>query len=250
MYPEILRIGDFVVSSFGLMVAVSFFVGYWIASLEFKRKNLNEALLSNVLLACMIGGIGGAKIMYIMENVTFREFFNNPLTYILSRGGLTFYGGFIGATFLIWVISRRNKISFYKIMDAMSPSLAIGHAIGRMGCFLVGDDYGVKSDLPWAMAFPKGLPPTNDRVHPTQLYEIILMGLIFVILWKIRIKNKPDGWLFSILLIIAGVERLLIEFIRNTTPSPIPGLSVAQLIAIVLIIAGIIKILTLKSQRT
>ena len=250
MYPEILRIGDFVVSSFGLMVAVSFFVGYWIASLEFKRKNLNEALLSNVLLACMIGGIGGAKIMYIMENVTFREFFNNPLTYILSRGGLTFYGGFIGATFLIWVISRRNKISFYKIMDAMSPSLAIGHAIGRMGCFLVGDDYGVKSDLPWAMAFPKGLPPTNDRVHPTQLYEIILMGLIFVILWKIRIKNKPDGWLFSILLIIAGVERLLIEFIRNTTPSPIPGLSVAQLIAIVLIIAGIIKILTLKPQRT
>jgi len=248
MYPELFRIGNFVVSSFGLMVALSFFVGYWIASLEFKRKKLDENLLGNLLILCMIGGIGGAKIMYLLENVPIHDLLKNPATHLFSRGGLTFYGGFIGALLLVWILTYRNKTGFFKVMDATCPSMAIGHAIGRIGCFLVGDDYGVKSDVPWAMAFPKGLPPTNDKVHPTQLYEIVLMCLVFIIIWSLRKKGKPDGWLFSVFLILAGTERLLIEFIRNTTPSPIPGLSVAQLIAIVLIITGIIKILSLRSS--
>lgn len=249
MYPELFRIGNFVVSSFGLMVAISFFVGYWVASLEFKRKKIDENLLGNILLLSMVGGIGGAKIMYILENVPINELFRNPLTHLLSRGGLTFYGGFICAIFLVWILTYKNKAGFLRVMDATSPSLALAHAIGRIGCFLVGDDYGVQSDLPWAMAFPKGLPPTNENVHPTQIYEIVLMSIVFIVLWKFRKKNKPDGWLFSVFLILAGTERLLIEFIRNTTPSPVPGLSVAQLIAIVLIIAGTIKILSLRSRN-
>ncbi len=133
-------------------------------------------------------------------------------------------------------------------MDAMAPALAIGHSIGRIGCFLVGDDYGIKSDVPWAVAFPKGLPPTTDPVHPTQIYEVILMGLVFFVLWKLRKRNTPDGWLFSILIILAGIERFLIEFLRSTTPSPIPDISVAQLIAIGLIVIGILKIISIKNK--
>lgn len=248
MYPELLRIGNFAISSFGLMVALAFLAGYWIASLEFKRKKLDDKLLGNILLLSMLGGIGGAKLMYIFENVPLSDFISSPFTHIFSRGGLTFYGGFIGAVLLFWILTIKNKVSFFKVMDAMAPALAIGHSIGRIGCFLVGDDYGIKSDVPWAVAFPKGLPPTTDPVHPTQIYEVILMGLIFFVLWKLRKRNTPDGWLFSILIILAGIERFLIEFIRSTTPSPIPDLSVAQLIAIGLIVIGILKIISIKNK--
>ncbi|MCI0482100.1 MAG: prolipoprotein diacylglyceryl transferase, partial [Candidatus Dadabacteria bacterium] len=92
-----------------------------------------------------------------------------------------------------------------------------------------------------------GLPPTNVPVHPTQLYEIIIMSIVFVFIWKIRKLEKPAGWLFSIYLIIAGIERFLIEFLRSTTPSPIPGLSVAQLMAVVLIVIGAYKLHSLHS---
>ena len=183
MYPELLRIGNFAISSFGLMVALAFLAGYWIASLEFKRKKLDDNLLGNRLLLSMLGGIGGAKLMYIFENVPLSDFISSPFTHIFSRGGLTFYGGFIGAVLLFWILTVKNKVSFFKVMDAMAPALAIGHSIGRIGCFLVGDDYGIKSDVPWAVAFPKGLPPTTDPVHPTQVYEVVLMGLIFFVLW-------------------------------------------------------------------
>lgn len=248
MYPELLRIGSFVVSSFGLMVALAFLAGYWISSLEFKRKKLDDKLLGNLLLLSMLGGIGGAKLMYIFENVPLSDFISSPFTHIFSRGGLTFYGGFIGAVLLFWILTIKNKVSFFKVMDAMAPALAIGHSIGRIGCFLVGDDYGIKSDVPWAVAFPKGLPPTTDPVHPTQIYEVILMGLVFFVLWKLRKRNTPDGWLFSILIILAGIERFLIEFLRSTTPSPIPDLSVAQLIAIGLIVIGILKIISIRNK--
>lgn len=248
MYPELLRIGSFVVSSFGLMVALAFLAGYWITSVEFKRKKLDDKLLGNLLLLSMLGGIGGAKLMYIFENVPLSDFISSPFTQIFSRGGLTFYGGFIGAVLLFWILTIKNKVSFFKVMDAMAPALAIGHSIGRIGCFLVGDDYGIKSDVPWAVAFPKGLPPTTDPVHPTQIYEVILMGLVFFVLWKLRKRNTPDGWLFSILIILAGIERFLIEFIRSTTPSPIPDLSVAQLIAIGLIVIGILKIISIRNK--
>ena len=186
--------------------------------------------------------------MYLFENVPLGDLMSSPLTHIFSRGGLTFYGGFIGAVLLFWILTIKNKVSFFKVMDAITPALAIGHSIGRIGCFLVGDDYGIKSDVPWAVAFPKGLPPTTDPVHPTQVYEVILMGLIFFVLWKLRKRNTPDGWLFSILIILAGIERFLIEFIRSTTPSPIPDLSVAQLIAIGLIVIGILKIISIKNK--
>lgn len=249
MYPELFKIGNFQISSFGLMVAIAFLVAYWVASYEFKRKGLSENLLGNVFLAIIIGGIGGAKILYVVENVPISQLISNPLGYLLSRGGLTFYGGFIGAVILLLIVAKRGKTSFWKIGDAISPSLALAYAIGRIGCFLVGDDYGIKSNLPWAIAFPKGLPPTTDRVHPTQLYEVIAMTVVFFIIWKIRKKPAPNGWLFSIYLILAGFERFLIEFIRSTTPSPIPHLSVAQFMAIVLIAVGAIKIVQINSLK-
>lgn len=249
MYPELFKIGNFQISSFGLMVAIAFLAGYWVTSFEFKRKGLTENLLSNVFLAIIIGGIGGAKILYVIENVPISELIGNPLGYLFSRGGLTFYGGFIGAVILLLIVARRSKTSFWTIGDAISPSLALGYAIGRIGCFLVGDDYGIKSNLPWAISFPEGLPPTTERVHPTQLYEVMAMMVVFIIIWKIRKKPAADGWLFSIYFILAGLERFFIEVVRSTTPSPIPHLSVAQVMAIIIIAVGAIKLIKINSLK-
>ena len=249
MYPELFKIGDFTISSFGVMIALCFLAGYWLISLETKRKKLNEKAVSNMFLATMIGGIVGAKVLYLFENVPLGELLSHPITNLLSRGGLTFYGGFIGAIILVWIIAGRNKISMWTVCDLAAPALALAYSIGRIGCLLVGDDYGIPTSLPWGMAFPKGLPPTTDTVHPTQIYEIVIMFIAFLYIWKIRTKPKPAGWLFSIYLIIAGFERFFVEFVRSTTPSPIPGLSVAQVMALGLIVVGAVKLYTLRNIR-
>jgi phosphatidylglycerol:prolipoprotein diacylglycerol transferase len=248
MYPELLKIGDFTISSFGVMIALCFLVGYWLISLETKRKKLSEKAVSNMFLAAMIGGIVGAKLLYLFENVPFGDLIRHPITHLLSRGGLTFYGGFLGAIILVWIIANKNKISMWTVGDLAAPALALAYSIGRIGCLLVGDDYGVPSNLPWAMAFPQGLPPTTETVHPTQIYEIVIMFIAFLYIWKIRTKIKPAGWLFSIYLIIAGFERFFVEFLRNTTESSVPGLSVAQVMALGLIVVGAVKLYTLRNS--
>jgi phosphatidylglycerol---prolipoprotein diacylglyceryl transferase len=250
MYPELFRIGNFGISSYGVMAAIAFLVAYWLSSLEFKRRGLDEKLLGNFLIAAMVGGMVGAKILYVLENIPFSELVRNPIPYLFSRGGFTYYGGLFGGALLMWIVAYKNKMSFWTLGDAIAPAVAIAYALARVGCFLVGDDYGVPSNLPWAIAFPKGLPPTDVRVHPTQIYEIILSVIIFIYLWKIKKKDAPTGWLFSIFLILAGLERFLVEIIRNTTPSPIPHISIAQLMSIVMILIGIIKLVQIHTLKT
>ena len=246
MYPELIRIGDFSISSFAAMMALCFLAGYWLITAEAARKKLDQKVVGNMFLAAMFGGIVGAKLLYVFENIPLSEILANPGASLLSRGGLTFYGGFFGAIILTWIIAYRNKISMWTVGDLASPSLALAYAIGRVGCFLVGDDYGVPADVPWAMAFPKGLPPTDIPVHPTQLYEIGLILIVFAIIWKLRTRVRPAGWLFSIYLILAGLERFFVEFFRSTTPSPIPGLSLAQVMAVAIILIGIVKLYSLR----
>jgi phosphatidylglycerol:prolipoprotein diacylglycerol transferase len=246
MYPILFRIGDIVISSFSVMVLIAFLVAYKAGESEFRRKGLNENLVDLLLIACVIGGIGGAKVFFLMQNVTLSEFIADPIRYISS--GLTFQGGFLCALILIWAVLRIKKVNFWLAGDAIAPALVIGYSIGRIGCFLVGDDYGTPSNLPWAMAFPKGSPPTYERVHPTQIYETLIMTGVFVFLWKIRKKDKPAGWLTGIAFILMGVERFLVEFIRNTTPSFIPGISMAQLISIGIITVGILKLVQIRNR--
>ncbi len=250
MYPELFKIGNFTISSYGVMAAIAFLAGYWISSLEFKRRGLDERLLGNFLIAAMVGGMIGAKIVYVFENVPLSELMRNPIPHLFSRGGFTYYGGFFGGALLMWIVALKNKMSFWILGDAIAPALAIGYAFARIGCLLVGDDYGVQSGLPWAIAFPNGLPPTMERVHPTQIYEVILSAIIFVYLWKIRKKEAPTGWLFSSFLILTGIERFLVEIVRDTTPSPIPHISIAQLMSIVLILVGIVKLVQIRALKS
>ena len=249
MFPELLRIGDFQITSFGAMVAASFLVAFWVSGMEFERKGMSRQLHEHGFLASLVGGILGAKLLFLIENVPLSDLLSYPMHYLLLRGGLTFYGGFFLALFGFFVLTKKHKESFWKVLDATAPALAIGYATGRVGCFLVGDDYGIASTLPWAMPFPKGSPPTLEAVHPTQVYETIIMSLVFLALWKIRKQDRPVGWLASIYLALAGLERFFVEFIRNTTESPISGLSVAQIMALALILIGALKYVSLRRHN-
>lgn len=243
MFPVLFRIGNFAVSSYGVMVALAFVVGYLIAEREWKRLDLPDALLGDLAVGIPVSAMIGAKLMYVLENYPLSWVIQHPGV-LFERAGLTFYGGFLLAVVTgLWLI-HRHGLNYRLVGGALAPSLAIGYGIGRIGCFLVGDDYGKPSSLPWAMAFPRGAPPTVDpvtgeifRVHPTQLYETTSMLILFAYLWWRRKQVTPER-LFGEYLVLAGLERFLVEFIRNTTPSLIPGLSVAQLIALGLILWG------------
>jgi phosphatidylglycerol:prolipoprotein diacylglycerol transferase len=256
MYPELFKIGPFTVYSYGLMLGIAFIVGSYFITKEFDRRKLPANLGTEITLIAIIFGIIGSKLLHLIEN--WSEFIQDPISMAFSPGGLTFYGGLILAAFAIWVYVRRKKIKFLTIADSVSPALALSYGIGRIGCHLAGDgDYGLPTTLPWgtnyengtvppsvmfrgseyAAGYPNGILPDNTPLHPTPVYEFLIMLLIFLFLWKLRKNNWAPGRMFMLYLLLAGAERLMIEFIR-LNPRLLFGLSEAQLISIGLIIIG------------
>ncbi|MBI1967640.1 MAG: prolipoprotein diacylglyceryl transferase, partial [Gemmatimonadetes bacterium] len=177
---------------------------------------------------------------------------------LLSRGGLVWYGGFLGGTAGVLLNGWRKRVPVPFTVDVTAPALALGYALGRIGCFLVNDDYGVPSSLPWAVKFPRGLPPTTVSelgragvpfppgtdplqvvaVHPTQVYETAAMFLVFWWLWRHREHRHATGWLFACYLIFAGAERFLIEFIRAKDDRLLGDFTLAQATSVALVVVG------------
>ncbi len=243
MYPELVKIGSVSISSYSVMVTVAYLVAYIFLTLEVKRRGLDESLADWVLLAALFGGLGGAKILFLFQNATFTEIFSDPFRFLSS--GLTFLGGLIGASILIFVVGIWKKVSFWTLTDCTSPGLVLAYGIGRIGCLLVGDDYGTPTSVPWGLSFPNGSPPTTETVHPTQIYDTISMSFVFLFLWGVRKYEFPSGWMFSLTLMILGFQRFCIEFIRTTTPSFIEGFSQAQVISVAIFIFGSLNLIRL-----
>lgn len=223
------------------MVAVGALVGLWLLHRELIFAKLPGDAV-DVGLAGVFGGLFGAKMLWVFEHLGEEPF----LSLLFSRGGMSWFGGFAGGILAGWWLMRRRRLNVLAVLAAATPGLAVGHAIGRIGCFLVGDDYGRPSDLPWAVAFPKGLPPTTVPVHPTQIYEAL--GLIplayFLIRW--RRQGLSNRVVLGRYLIAAGLLRFSIEFLRVDV-RVVAGLSVAHLASLGVIIAGIIL---LRSDRS
>ncbi|MGH7885407.1 MAG: prolipoprotein diacylglyceryl transferase [Thermodesulfobacteriota bacterium] len=241
MYPTILKFGDIVISSYSVMVLIAYMVGYILLEKEIVRRGYNAKIADICLIATLIGGLGGAKILFILQQATWTDFINDPIRYFAS--GYTFLGGFAGSFLMLILVSKIRKINFWSISDAICPSVVIAYGIGRIGCLLVGDDYGIPSNLPWAISFPKGSPPIDIPVHPTQIYDTIFMSILFLILWKIRKRVYPPGWLASVGFSLLAVERFFIEFIRETSPSFIQGISQAQIMSLALIAIFIARLI-------
>ncbi len=259
MYPELFTIGGFTVNSYGVMVAFAFFIAYLITSRELKRKGERPEMAQEMLTWVALCSIAGAKLFFVAENFSFEEIAANPVATVFARNGLTFYGGLFGGFAAGLYVAHKNGACMWKVFDAVAPGLALAYAIGRIGCLLVGDDYGTASGLPWAMAFPNGFPPVEFAVHPTQAYETLSMTAVFLILWKLRTAQKPDGRLFSIYLLLAGAERFFVEFLR-CRPAAFDSdgflvrcvetdISAAQIISLAIIAAGTAKLWTLSQKR-
>ncbi len=238
MYPELIKIGPITIHSFGLMAMLGFLITTLVLRKEFVRKNLNPDLANSVAVAAVLGGFVGARVYFIIEH--WREFVQDPFSMIFSGAGLVWYGGLIGGTLaVVWTLKRHN-IPIMSGGDSIAPLILLGYAIGRLGCQLAGDgDYGPPSDLPWAMAYPNGVVPTDVPVHPTPIYDFLLSMILFLILWKLRGRLARTGQLFGLALVALGFERFLTEFFRVTPKIPGLGITHAQGISIFLALAGI-----------
>src|SRR6185295_17980675 len=156
---------------------------------------------------------------------------------LFSRGGMSWFGGFAGGVLTALIVMRRMRLPIVATLAASTPALAIGHAIGRIGCFLVGDDYGRPSDLPWAVAFPKGLPPIDVPVHPTQLYEMFALFIVAWLLIRWRRHGVPDAIVIGRYLVLVGAIRFAIEFVR-VNERIVGPFTLAHLVSGALVIAG------------
>lgn len=241
MYPVLIRIGSFEITSFGALLGVAALVGIWLFRRELARSSLSPDAV-DAAFAGLAGGLAGAKLLWTLEFLG-----EQPVTDLLfSRGGVSWFGGLLGGVGTgVWMLWR-GRVPILRALAAATPALAVSHAIGRIGCFMVGDDYGRPSDLPWAVAFPKGLPPTNVPVHPTQLYEAIaLVGIAWALLqW--RRAEVDDQVVLGRYFVLAGLTRFAIEFIRVNARLVGP-FTLAHLISLGLVTIG--AVLALRHRR-
>jgi phosphatidylglycerol:prolipoprotein diacylglycerol transferase len=252
VYPLTFHLGPLEITGFGIMVMLGFLMGGWVYAQQLREKGLNEQFAWDVVVAAVIGGILGAKLWYWGLHRTWDSLF--------SRAGLVWYGGLIGGILAVWIVSRMRKVPLRYTLQLVAPACAVGYALGRVGCFLVQDDYGIPTALPWGMKFPEGLPPSTAgnlaawgveipagtsplevlAVHPTQLYEVGLMLLVFWILWRIRHRAHAAGWLFGAYMVFYAIERFLVEFVRAKDDRVLLDgtFTIAQATSVALILAG------------
>jgi phosphatidylglycerol---prolipoprotein diacylglyceryl transferase len=253
IYPFILHLGPLEVTGYGLMLMVAFLMGGWLIARQLRENQLREDYAADIVAAAVIGGIIGAKLWYVALT-------RDPGA-LFSRGGLVWYGGFIGGAVAVIFNGWRLGVPLRWTMQLAAPALAAAYALGRVGCFLVNDDYGRPTNLPWAVKFPQGLPPSTAgnlhqlfgvpvpagidpstvlAVHPTQLYEVAAMLVAFAILWSLRRWRRPVGWLFGLYLVLAGVERFLVEIVRAKDDRFVGPFTIAQLTSVILVLIGLL----------
>lgn len=232
MFPVLFRFGSFEITSFGVMVALGAALGLLVLRRELNRVAADGSSGVDAALVGVLGGLAGAKLLYVVEH------WAEPLSStLLSRGGMSWFGGFTGGVLAGLLMIKRLRLPLFTVLSAAAPALTLGQAVGRLGCFLVGDDYGRPTTLPWGVAFPEGLPPTTARVHPTQLYEAGILFAATVGLIAMRRRGAGDRAVFGTYLLVAGLVRFLIELIR-VNEVVFLGLTTAQLFSVGLVLAG------------
>jgi phosphatidylglycerol:prolipoprotein diacylglycerol transferase len=232
--PEI-ELGPLTLQTFGICFALAFVAAGAVVGKRLVELGKPVDWAYEIGFSALLGGLVGARLNFVLEN--WDEVSDDLLGNIFSGSGLVWYGGAIGGAIGVFLWAWYRGYLGTQLLDVAAPPLALGYAIGRIGCQLSGDgDYGQPWDGPWAMAYPDGTIPTEEQVHPTPVYEAIGMGLIALALWRLR-NRLTNGLLFALYLVLAGLERFLVEFIRRNEDVAL-GLTEAQLISVAMIVAG------------
>jgi len=239
MYPILIQIGEFQVRWYGIMIALAFLAGTLLGTREARRKGYDPDLIYDLLFYAMIGGIGGARLYYVLvSNPAY--FFSHPLDiFAIWRGGLALHGGLIGGILAgLWFCKKRG-LAFWSFADLLTPSIMLGQAVGRGACTFNGCSYGKPTDLPWAITFtnPASQAPHNIALHPTQFYEMGTDFIIFFAIWNLRKKTRFDGQLFLIYAMTYGVARFILEFFRGDSLMVADRFPVPQVFSVFLFVA-------------
>lgn len=251
-HPFAYGIGPLQITGFGIAILLCFVIGQVVAQRELARRGFDPDPVGDMIFAAVVGGLLGAKLYYVVILGNWDAVFD--------RGGFVFWGGLIGGTIAVVAVVVHKRFGVMRIFDVGAPALAAAYAVGRTGCWAVGDDYG----RPWngflAVAFPQGAPPSTAgvmarafgtvipagvapstvlSVYPTQLMEVGLGLVMFAILWRLRDHDHAEGWLFGVYCVLAGLERFAVEFFRAKDDRLSIGLTYAQVIALGFVVVGI-----------
>lgn len=250
--PFVYHVGPLEVGGFGLAMLMCFVTGQILLTRELIRRGYDPAPVGDLVFAAVVGGLLGAKIYYAI--------LVQDAGALFDRAGFVFWGGLIGGIIGTSLVVRFKKLRWSTIADASAMSLAAAYSVGRTGCWAVGDDYGRPWDSALAVQFPEGAPPSTAAnmsqlfgvsfppgtdpsaviaVHPTQIYEVILGFVMFLIVWRFRDHRHAAGWLFGLYAVLAGLERFVIEFVRAKDDRFFGGLTLAQVIALGFVVAGV-----------
>lgn len=242
MYPEICRIGPFTVYAYGLMLVFAFFICSFLVVCEAKRQEVSPEIIFNLSFLVFISGIIGARILYVIENLYF--YLKNPLEIIaLQEGGLSWFGGLILAIILTIRYLKKKKLPIYKIFDLVVPFVALGQAIGRIGCLLNGCCFGKVSRF--------GIYFTIHKLVliPTQIYSSLILIFIFVFLRFLQDRPHKEGQIFFTYLILYCLKRFFIEFWRADNPKIFLGLTIFQFLSSIIFFFALIKLFLIKEYK-
>src|SRR5262245_13890716 len=244
MYPEIFHISF--LHTYGVLVALAFLAGLWMAGRLAKQKHLDSEAVTNLGIYCTMAAIAGAKLMMLI--VDYKYYFEGPgeifsLATLQAAG--VFYGGLLAALAVAWWYMRRKKLPARETADVFAPAIALGHGIGRLGCFAAGCCWGTECQRPWAVTFTNPVSnelvgvPLNTRLHPTQLYEAFAEFCIFGILYRRLQSPHRPGDIISLYLILYSAVRFVVEFFRyHAQPNPFGPFNTSQWISLALFAVG------------
>ncbi len=236
MIGESVQLGPISLRVYGTLLLLAFLVPMLLLRRELDRAGLDPNIAQGLTAAAIIGGLLGGRAYYLLEHLD--AFLEHPASMLWTGAGLVWYGGLAGAILAVIGYLRYREAPLPQIFDLAAPLVALGQGIGRIGCFLSGDgDYGPPTDVPWAMSFPDGVVPTTERVHPTPLYDTVLLFAIAGLLWSLRTRDLPTWTRFSLYLVLMGGARIATEFYRRT-PEVVLGLTTAQVISVGVMIIG------------
>lgn len=252
-HPFQFSIGPLQFTAFGIAVVLAFVVAQFIAQEEMRRIGTDPAPIADMIFGAVVGGLLGAKLYFVIVLGNWEALF--------TRGGFVFWGGLMGGAVGVLLVARYKKVPIWRTLEVGAAALAGAYAVGRTGCWGVGDDYGRPWNGPIATQFPEGAPPSTAgimqrefgvsfppdtspntlvAVHPTQLYEVAMAMVMFAIIWRLRHHPHKEGWLFGVYCVLAGIERFVVEFFRAKDDTLPIGLTIAQSIALCVIALGVV----------
>lgn len=252
MYPVLVQIGSFQLRSYGVIVALSFFLGLWLSEREAKRKGLDPALVRDFAFYALLGGLAGARLYFAVFSEP-AYFLRKPWEiFAIWHGGLGIIGALAGGFLTALWFCRAKKVPFWRLADILAPGVIAGQAAGILACLANGDSYGKPADLPWAITYsdPRALAPLGVPLHPVELYEMAAYLLVFVIVWSTRKKLDTEGFTFMTYLAGYGTARFFVEFFRGHPAVFAGGIPAAQVFGAALVLASVAGYFAIRRART